>query len=81
MTLFQAFTFAFSSAATAGFSIFADSAGGLNPLTQWIIVIFMMIAGVNYALYEQVSRGKFKNYFMTRNLGGIWLFKSLQPHS
>ena len=35
MTLFQSFTFAFSSAATAGFSIFADSAGGLNPLTQW----------------------------------------------
>ena len=59
----DAFTFAFSSAATAGFSIFSDSAGSLKPLTQWIIVIFMMIAGVNYALYEQLSRGKFKKLF------------------
>ena len=63
MTAFDAFTFAFSSAATAGFSIFSDSAGSLKPLTQWIIVIFMMIAGVNYALYEQLSRGKFKKLF------------------
>ena len=63
MTLFDAFTFAFSSAATAGFSIYAESAGSLNPVTQWIIIFFMTVAGVNYALYEQVSRGRFKKLF------------------
>ena len=38
MTLFDALLSAFSSAATAGFSIYAESAGSLNPVTQWIII-------------------------------------------
>lgn len=61
LSLFTAVTFAFSTAATAGFSIFNESAGGMLPSIQWVIIIFMVIAGVNYGLYYQLVRGKWRD--------------------
>lgn len=61
LSLFTCLTTAFSTAATAGFSIFNESAGTFLPSVQWILVIFMMIAGVNYGLYYQLFRGKWRD--------------------
>ena len=63
MGLFAASTLSFSTAATAGFSIFNESAGGLSPAVQWIIISFMLISGVNFGLYYQVLQGRWRSLF------------------
>ena len=70
LSWFTAITFGFSTAATAGFSIFNESAGTLNVLNQWVVAIFMMIAGVNYALLYGLVRGN------VRRFAEDWEFKS-----
>ena len=50
MTLFNATAHAFSTIATAGFSPEARSMEPFAPATQWVIVIFMLVAGTNFAL-------------------------------
>ena len=61
MSVFTAITFAFSTAATAGFSIFNESAGTMLPSVQWVLIIFMAIAGVNYGLYYQLFHGRWRD--------------------
>ena len=62
MSLFTAVTIAFSTTATAGFSIFNESAGTLLPSVQWTLIVFMMISGVNYGLYYQLLRGRWRSF-------------------
>lgn len=61
LSLFSAITFAFSTTATAGFSIYNESVGSLTPATQWVIITFMLISGVNYGLYYQLFRGRWRD--------------------
>jgi len=86
---FSALSFAFSTAATAGFSIFNQSAGGISMLSQWICIIFMFIAGVNYSLYFRLVRGKpgdlfrdieFRVYFLTLAGATIILYLYIQGY-
>ena len=50
MTLFNAVAHSFTTVATAGFSPEARSVEPFAPATQWVIVVFMLIAGTNFAL-------------------------------
>lgn len=50
MTLYRAVAHAFSTVATAGFSTEARSIEPFAPSTQWSIVVFMVVAGTNFAL-------------------------------
>ena len=50
MTFFNAVAHSFSTIATAGFSPEARSLELFAPATQWVIVIFMLVAGTNFAL-------------------------------
>jgi trk system potassium uptake protein TrkH len=50
MTLFNATAHAFTTVATAGFSPEARSLEPFAPVTQWIVVAFMLVAGTNFAL-------------------------------
>jgi trk system potassium uptake protein TrkH len=50
MTFFNAVAHSFSTIATAGFSPEARSVELFAPATQWVIVIFMLLAGTNFAL-------------------------------
>ncbi|SMF25185.1 TrkH family potassium uptake protein [Pseudobacteriovorax antillogorgiicola] len=63
LSVFSAITFAFSTAATAGFSVLNESAGTMLPSVQWVMILFMMIAGVNYGLYYQFFQGKWRDLF------------------
>jgi trk system potassium uptake protein TrkH len=57
MTLFNAVAHAFSTIATAGFSPEARSIEPFAPATQWLIVVFMIVAGTNFALlYAAIVR-------------------------
>ncbi len=50
MTLFDAVGHAFATIATAGFSTNGRSLEPYAPATQWAIVVFMIVAGTNFAL-------------------------------
>jgi trk system potassium uptake protein len=50
MTLYEAVSHAFGTMPTGGFSTQPDSAASFAPLTQWILGLFMLIAGANYLL-------------------------------
>jgi len=50
MNLFEAVAHAFTTMPTGGFSTQAGSIGAFAAVTQWVVVGFMVIAGLNYAL-------------------------------
>ena len=62
LSWFTCVTFAFSTTATAGFSIFNESAGTLKSSTQMVLILFMFLSGINYALFYGVLKGKWKNF-------------------
>jgi trk system potassium uptake protein TrkH len=50
MSPFDAIAHALTTIPTAGFSTKADSLEGFAPATQWVIVLFMVLGGFNFAL-------------------------------
>lgn len=48
MSLFDAFAHATSAVSLGGFSTQAKSAGAFAPITQWILIGLMVVAGVNF---------------------------------
>jgi trk system potassium uptake protein TrkH len=57
MDLFRAVGHAFATIATAGFSTEARSIEPFAPATQWAFVVFMVLAGTNFALmYAAIVR-------------------------
>lgn len=63
MGLFDAVCHSFATMATGGFSNHNSSVGGyLNPAVEWIIIVFMVLAGSNFALHYLALTGKLKAY-------------------
>jgi trk system potassium uptake protein TrkH len=59
MSLFNATAYAFSAMPTGGFGIDARSLEGYAPASQWVLALFMTIAGANFALlYRAFVRRK-----------------------
>ena len=57
MTPFDAFAHALTTIPTAGFSTKSDSIEGFASATQWVIVVFMILGGINFALmYRAIVR-------------------------
>ena len=50
MTPYEALAHAFSTMPTGGFSTQPDSIAAFSPAAQWIIALFMLLAGVNFVL-------------------------------
>lgn len=67
LPLYDAICHAFSTLGTGGFSTKGLSVGGYdNPAADWIISLFMLLAGLNFGLYYAALRGNvaelFRNY-------------------
>jgi trk system potassium uptake protein TrkH len=63
LSFFDAVNHAMATMATGGFSTRNASVGGLgNPAAEWIIIVFMFLAGVNFALHFMVLSGKWRAY-------------------
>ena len=60
LTWFEAITHTFATLATGGFSTMNSSAGGFGPGVQWVLILFMLLAGVNFGIYHQIISGKWK---------------------
>jgi trk system potassium uptake protein len=50
MTLYEAVAHAFGTMPTGGFSTQPDSAASFSSASQWILALFMLLAGANYLL-------------------------------
>jgi trk system potassium uptake protein TrkH len=56
MNLFQAFAHAMTTMSTGGFGTEATSITGFGPYTQWVIIVFMFMAGASFALHYRALR-------------------------
>ena len=63
MGLFDAICHAFATMATGGFSNRNSSVGGYaSPAVEWIIIVFMFLAGTNFSLHYLALTGRWKTY-------------------
>ncbi|MBN2496764.1 MAG: TrkH family potassium uptake protein [Deltaproteobacteria bacterium] len=57
MSVYDAFCHSFTTMSTGGFSPHTESiAYFTSPATQWIIIVFMFMAGINFSLHAQLFR-------------------------
>jgi len=65
MSLFDAFAHSFSTLATAGFSTYDASIGHFDSaLIEWILIFFMFVGGINFALhFVALRRATMQHYF------------------
>lgn len=61
MNLFEALCHAFGTMATGGFSTQNDSVTGFSPFIQYVIIVFMILAGTNFTLHYYALLGKFSH--------------------
>ncbi len=70
MDFFQAICHSFATLATGGFSTITASVGGFrSPLIEFIIIVFMILAGMNFSLhYRLLVKGDFRTVFKNEEL-------------
>ena len=62
MSPLDAICHGFTTLATGGFSTHTQSIGYFeNSAIHWVIIVFMVIGGLNFSIYSQVLRKRFKN--------------------
>lgn len=59
MNFFDSICHAFATMATGGFSTKNDSVAGFSPYTQYVIILFMILAGTNFTLHYLALHRKF----------------------
>ncbi|WP_297506207.1 TrkH family potassium uptake protein [Thermococcus sp.] len=60
MTPYMALLHSFTTMSTGGFSPLSASLGAFSPIVQWVVIIFMVLAGANFALYWYLLRGDWR---------------------
>ncbi|MGG7179275.1 TrkH family potassium uptake protein [Clostridium paraputrificum] len=69
LSFYDSVIHALGTAGTGGFSNMNTSVAAFNsPAVEWIITIFMILFGVNFALYFQVIKGNIKSFFKSEEL-------------
>lgn len=69
MDLFDALTHTFGTLATGGFSPRNASVGAYNSgFIDWVIIIFMFMAGMNFGLYHKILIGNSRELFRNTEL-------------
>jgi trk system potassium uptake protein TrkH len=68
MNLFDALNHAFSTMSTGGFSTKNSSVGGFSTYVQYVIILFMFLAGANFYLHYHFVKGRFKKVFSNLEL-------------
>ncbi|WP_135823899.1 TrkH family potassium uptake protein [Halorussus ruber] len=65
MDFYNAVAHALTTLPTGGFSPEARSVEAFSPIIQWAVILFMVVAGTNFALFWYVSKGEPRR--LTRN--------------
>ena len=63
MTFFESVNHALTTMSTGGFSTNAGSLGAFSSYSQWVVIVFMTLAGVSFALHYKVLRRDKLAYF------------------
>ena len=63
----------FGCAGTGGFGFIPGSMQLLNPFSQYVISIFLILFGVNFSLYYLLLIGKFKDVFKSEEIKSYFL--------
>jgi trk system potassium uptake protein TrkH len=71
MTLFEAINHAFTTMSTGGFSTNVGSLGAYSSYSQWVVIVFMALAGMSFALHYKVIRRDPWAYFRS---GGVRVY-------
>ena len=58
MSLFDAITHSFTTMSTGGFGTRAASLDAFNAYAQWVVIVFMVIAGASFALHYRAIRDR-----------------------
>ncbi len=69
MSWFDSLCHTFATLATGGFSTLDSSVAGFNSIgIEIVIIVFMVLAGVNFSLYHQLLRRHWRNVWEDREL-------------
>ncbi len=68
MPLFDSICHSFATVATGGFSTKNNSIAGYSPYIQYVITIFMMLSGINFALHVLSLRGNIRTALKNEEL-------------
>ena len=74
--LFFSFLTAFGCAGTGGFGFVPGSMELLNPFSQYVISIFLILFGVNFSLYYLILLGKIKDVLKSEEFKAYYLIVS-----
>ncbi|ERG89253.1 MAG: Trk-type K+ transport system, membrane component [halophilic archaeon J07HX5] len=66
MNLYNAIAHGLTTLPTGGFSPQADSIAAFSPTVQWVVVPFMIVAGVNFALFYFLLQGEYRSFLRDR---------------
>ncbi|PXF59538.1 MAG: potassium transporter [Deltaproteobacteria bacterium] len=81
MSFFDAICHAFSTLATGGFSTRTESLGAFhNPWIDIIIIVFVILAGINFSLHYRLLSGNLKVFAQSKELRfylGIGIFATI----
>jgi trk system potassium uptake protein TrkH len=68
MDLYNAVAHGFTTLPTGGFSPQADSIAAFSPAVQWVVVPFMLVAGMNFALFYLLVQDDYAAFLRDREL-------------
>jgi trk system potassium uptake protein TrkH len=68
MDLYNAIAHGFTTLPTGGFSPQADSIAAFSPAVQWLVIPFMLIAGMNFALFYVLVQDNYVEFLRDREL-------------
>lgn len=68
MSLYDSLVHTFGTAGTGGFGIKGDSIESYSPYLQYVIAIFMMLFGINFAMYYLILAGRIRSIFRSSEL-------------
>jgi len=68
MDFFHSINHAFSTMATGGFSTQNDSIAGYSAYIQYVIIFFMILAGISFALHYLLLKGEFRRVLANEEL-------------
>jgi len=66
MNFFEAINHAFSTVSTGGFSTRNGSMGEFSIYSQYVVMLFMLLAGANFYLHYHFIKGRFRRVFENR---------------
>lgn len=68
LDLFDSLSHSFATMATGGFSTKNDSVASFSPYLQYVIIVFMFLAGVNFSLHFFALKGRFRKVIENEEL-------------